>query len=392
MDELNQPDLEELERELGAAFAGTRPRRGFEEELWARLQPRRPWWRPAAANPWPALGAVAAVVLIGLAAVLVPRANLLHSGTAGNPSATSAANQPAGPNQQADGAQGGRLAQTTPGAFGRVPAPALANQRFSSLPKTADSQVQGPAPTVNVQLPAVPASLPVYRFGQPSAADRERFAASIGTQSTGSGTYQGADFTLGFGPSGGGREATFQVTVGPTSPAGQALTAADAQQVAADFLDRHHLRPSWPAQVAVETQGAAAVVRYQRRFDVPGLGGAGQIDDAGSPAGLEVVVGPDRTVTLVTGPVPVAMQSSPYRARPPEQAVRNAGAPTGAASRGGATTPAVLDTVQVVYVAVADGDHGYYEPAYLFTSTASPGAAGAQNQILVPALDPSQLK
>ena len=60
MDELKQPEVEELERKLGAAFAGTRPRRGFEDELWARLQPRRPWWRPAAANPWPALGAVAA--------------------------------------------------------------------------------------------------------------------------------------------------------------------------------------------------------------------------------------------------------------------------------------------------------------------------------------------
>jgi len=34
--ELNDSELEELERRVSAAFAGTRPRRGFEDELWAR--------------------------------------------------------------------------------------------------------------------------------------------------------------------------------------------------------------------------------------------------------------------------------------------------------------------------------------------------------------------
>lgn len=393
MDDLNQPDLDELERRLGAAFAGTRPRRGFEDELWTRLRPGRPWWRPAAANPWPALGAVAAVLLIGLAAVLVPHANLLRSGTGGHPSATSAANQPAGPTQQAESARGERLAQTAPGAFGRVPAPTLASPRFSSLPKTADSQVLGPAPVVSAQLPTVPASLPVYRFVQPSAADRERFAASLGAHSSGSGTYQGTDFSLAFGPSAGGREPTFQLTVDPTSPTGQAPTAAEAQRLAGDFLDSHHLRPSWPAQLSVEMQGSAAVVRYQRQFDVPGLGGLGQWDEAGSPAGLEVVVGPDRRVTLVTGPMPLALQSSNYRARTPEQAARDAAAPTGAVPRGAAqTAPVALDRVQLVYLAVGDGDHGYFVPAYLFTGSAGAGGAAAGSQVLVPALDASQLK
>src|ERR1700716_839403 len=73
--ELNDPELEELEGRLSRAFAGPRPRRGFEDELGERLERRgsagRRWpWRRLA--PWPAAGALAAVLVIGLAVVALP--------------------------------------------------------------------------------------------------------------------------------------------------------------------------------------------------------------------------------------------------------------------------------------------------------------------------------
>ena len=68
------PELEELERRLSAAFGGTRPRRGFQDELWARIKrrrgPRLASWR---LRTWSALGALAAILVIGLGVLAVPR-------------------------------------------------------------------------------------------------------------------------------------------------------------------------------------------------------------------------------------------------------------------------------------------------------------------------------
>ena len=38
-------ELQALQRQLDDAFQTTRPRRGFEDHLWAELQVRRPWWQ-----------------------------------------------------------------------------------------------------------------------------------------------------------------------------------------------------------------------------------------------------------------------------------------------------------------------------------------------------------
>jgi hypothetical protein len=38
-------DLLALQRQLDDAFETTRPRRGFEDELWLRIQTRRPFWQ-----------------------------------------------------------------------------------------------------------------------------------------------------------------------------------------------------------------------------------------------------------------------------------------------------------------------------------------------------------
>ena len=106
MSELKDPELEELERRVSAAFAGTRPRRGFEDELWARLERRRglriPSWRFRA---WPALSALAAVLLIGLGVLAVPRLTASRgSGGGQQAQTTSAAAQPA--RRASDGAGG----------------------------------------------------------------------------------------------------------------------------------------------------------------------------------------------------------------------------------------------------------------------------------------------
>ena len=99
MSEPDEPGLDELERQLQAAFAGTRPRRGFQDELWARLQGRGVTRRRPAlglGRTLAAVGGLAAVVLAGLVLVVAhphvgggaasnASAPLARSGTAGSP-------------------------------------------------------------------------------------------------------------------------------------------------------------------------------------------------------------------------------------------------------------------------------------------------------------------
>ena len=247
----------------------------------------------------------------------------------------------------------------------------------------------GPAQvTVTAQPPAVPASLPVYRYFAAHAADRDAVAAGVGARAaSGSAVYEGAGFRLTFDEKPrNGREPTFQLAAPGGAPAGSPPAAADARRAADEFLDSHRLLPSWPAEVTVEAQPSSALVRYQRQFDVPGVGRVPQVDGTGSPAGLEVVVAPDRSVTLVTGPVPLAVESRPYRTRPPAQAARDA------AGQPSAAAPTVaLDRVRLVYVAVADGDQGYFVPGYLFSGGGTPGQP-PERRVLVPALDASALR
>src|SRR6184192_4017063 len=44
MSERDDLELEALQRQLDDAFSTTRPRRGFEDELWVRMQQKRPLW------------------------------------------------------------------------------------------------------------------------------------------------------------------------------------------------------------------------------------------------------------------------------------------------------------------------------------------------------------
>ena len=62
-------DLEALQKRLDHAFASTRPRRGFEDELWSRMQARRSFRvrlreRVRSVRLAPALGALAVVAVV----------------------------------------------------------------------------------------------------------------------------------------------------------------------------------------------------------------------------------------------------------------------------------------------------------------------------------------
>ena len=147
MSEFDEPGLDELQRELEAAFASTRPRRGFEDELWRRLQARRRWWRrpgPPARRALPALGGLAAVVLVGFLVVMVFNSGLLRSGHGAAGSAAQSTG--AGPASL----QFGLLPRPSPVAVGPIQGGALSQ----ALPST---RAQG-------GVSAVPPRLPVYRY------------------------------------------------------------------------------------------------------------------------------------------------------------------------------------------------------------------------------------
>ena len=150
MSEFDDPGVDELQRQLDAAFASTRPRRGFEDELWRRLEARGPWWRRVRfpARALPALGGLVGVLLVGfLVVTLVSSGALRGHGTAGAGSATTAA--------------GRAKEELTFGALPRPPAiqasqlaPGGAGQALGAFPRVSDKAA----------LPAVPPRLPVYRY------------------------------------------------------------------------------------------------------------------------------------------------------------------------------------------------------------------------------------
>jgi hypothetical protein len=392
------PDLElqDLERKLTAAFTGTRPRRGFEDELWGRLErrqgPRAGSWR---LRTWPALGALAAVVLIGLAGFAVlPRL------TGGNgPGAAHQAETSSGGSQSpAQLLPGGRAARpqqadTAGAGFGRVPTPVLGAPTSGPTPAVGGVQpYYGPARlTVTAPLPAAPVALPVYRFRQPAAGDLDSFAGQLGASRFGvAGTptlYRSNDFQLTLAVASGATEPSLLLTAvsKPPSSAG-----SYSRQIADAFLAAHPpLRPSASTEVQLEECAQGQVVLYQREFEVPG-GQAGEVDGSGRPAGLRLEIG-GGAVIGGSGPIPFPLDSTEYRPRAPEQAARDA---AGSSTTGGATpAPAFeLNQVQLVYMAVNDKDHGYYVPVYLFTGSAKSGQVTLVKRVAVPALDPSQLR
>lgn len=146
---------DELERRLDAAFASTRPRRGFEDELWRRLEARRPWWRKVRLPAVPigrALGGVAAVLLVGVLVVGVVRSGALRGPGGGGLSTAS---------QSGAAPQSGAASQSL--AFGLLPRPSTT----SSLPPLSGASRELPSNAPEPgrgALPTVPPRLLVYRY------------------------------------------------------------------------------------------------------------------------------------------------------------------------------------------------------------------------------------
>lgn len=166
-----EPEDEELRRQLDAAFANTGPRRGFQDALWARIQPARRrggltrLWDRAPMDALVAIGALA--VIVGL----VFGVTRLGHGSSGASTATSApaASQGAVPGgAAAPGARQPEITDQVPAQFGTIPAPALTEESFASTPG-GPAVYLGPARlTIVTRPPSVASRVPVYRFAVPA--------------------------------------------------------------------------------------------------------------------------------------------------------------------------------------------------------------------------------
>jgi hypothetical protein len=399
-------ELQALQRQLDDAFQTTRPRTGFEDDLWSRMQARRPPWtqlrdffagllgsvRRVPAAP---VAAVAVVLVLAIGIGLLSFGGFHGGGTGGATSATSRDSQSA-PFAGGAGA---------PGAFGRLPAPALQPVSGAvTAPKTAgpsgplagQSMVAlyfGPANLVwagqfNIQA----TSAPVYRYAEPTTANADQFASSLGaTRQTGLagqaslGSYAGSGFVLGVSGTTPSplREPFFFLTPDRSQlpPAGPApIETANA------FLTSHNLLPVWPYVIATVQSADTVRVLYLRQFAVQGAGQVYMVDGVGEQHGLEVDLGGGQPLQA-GGPLPVNLDTADYPIISADQAVRAAVASKSAAAASLAVPPTVrLTTVELVYALAVAGDHSFYEPVFLFSGTFTNNGVAYEKRVLVPAV------
>jgi hypothetical protein len=402
MSEDEDLDLLALQRQLDDAFQTTRPRPGFEDELWLRMQARRPVWqrlrdglaamigslREAPAIP---AGAVA-IVLIVLVGAGIFRLSGLHPGGSGS-TAISRDSQGGGANYP----------NVAPG-FGPLPAPVSATSG-SQVPTSPSKDFAssgtgvyfGPATlTWAGNLDVTAASLPVFRYREPTPSAADQFAASVGAGRTGQpapaalGMYSGQNFTL---------VVTGSVAQPAREPAFNlsdlkslaASSGGDPVAVATAYLAAHSLIPNWPYQTEIQTSGTTVRVRFLRSFDLQAQGQAALVDNAGGPYGIEVDTATGAPGAFETGPIPLNLDSANYPIVNADQAVRSALA-SSATSTGSSVYPVVrLTKAELVYTLVVAGDHSFYEPAFLFSGTFTDHGTTYVKRVLVPAVVPSLL-
>src|SRR5712692_1097171 len=230
----NQEDLEleALQRRLDDAFETTRPRRGFEDELWLRIQARRPLWTrvlDGAAGLLQGIREAPTVPASAIAVLLVVALGIFIFRLSGA------------------GGGGGSSASLTQGgnSYGPVAVPYRPQTAFGSLPAPAGSAEQqavhasadtyaGPvAVTWTGQLNLGITSAPVFRYFEPAEVAADQFATSLGVSSVSLpagylGSYSGTSIqvlvrgTVGSPPS----EPFFVITVNSSVPAGSGATPA----------------------------------------------------------------------------------------------------------------------------------------------------------------------
>jgi hypothetical protein len=406
-------DLLALQRQLDDAFETTRPRRGFEDELWLRMQSRRPFWGRLA-DGWAGLtgairelptvptAAVASVLVVIIAAGALTWGAL--SGGHGAGSTATSLNSSAGDGKY----NAGPAAAPARGGFGPVPAPSLSGPGSSPTDFGAPDQASTPKAVTPANLYFGPASLtwtgkldvpitqaPVFRYNEPN----DSFANAFATKHNASpqsgpapsgylGTYAGPGFTISLRgsvrtpPS----EPFYVLTPNPSAstPAG-----AGPADVAAKYLQLINLLPTSAYTISIDSGGDSTRVRYLEAFSVPGVTAPYLIDGSGERYGLEVDVSSGRPVRVV-GPLPVGLDSADYPIISADQAVSSA-LVSGAAGPVSITpAPAVqLTSAELVYALVWAGDHSFYEPCFMFSGSFDYNGTKYVKRILVPAVDPS---
>ena len=291
-------------------------------------------------------------------------------------------------------------------AFGKLPPASLHPTQGLGAGGGTAPPVQpyfGPAiMTWSGQLPKVPASVPVYRFTLPTAADADAFAARLGGRLVVAGTgleprtyrlpggYQ-MDVALEDPVA---REAVFIMNRDTGPNAQRPLGEAGARAAADAELARLNLTPSWTFAVSAApfTPFGETVpiydVQYQRVIQVSKTDTAGEVDGDGKPSGLLVTVDSNGKVLRIAGLLRLAEQSASYPLRAPSTVVDSAlKAP--ALEKGPPTPPAVaLTKVTLVYITVSSNGVGYLEPAYLFTGRYTVESSTFEKRVIVPALAP----
>ena len=401
-DEKEDLELQALQRELDDAFATTRPRRGYEDELWLRMQARRPLWtrirdafgslgtlfREAPAIP---LGAVAVLLVVVIGASILVNSGL-RLGTTHNSYSQGAA--------APDMAFGG--------GFGKLPTPALHPGLVDRAPLALAATPEAPAIWSGANLYFGPANLRwtgqlpveppaqalVYRYSEPGASVIDPFVASLGATNKQSaapgflGTYSGQGFTVSV------RGTVPELPREPyfvlTSANGAGATGNDPQTIAMNFLSYYSLFPTWPAVGgATHQSGQQARVLFTRSFQLTTGRLAEVVDWNGERYGIEVDLS-NNQVRTVSGPLPLSLVSTSYRLISNEEAVRMALASAPASSQAIQPVPTVdLNTLEEVYVLAVANGQGFYEPAYLFSGTFQYNGQTYTKRVLVPLVDPT---
>ena len=398
-DELDDLELQALQRQLDDAFETTRPRATFEDELWLRVQSSRPVpsrLRDALSGFWEGVRAVPAVPAAAVAAVLVVAIGVgLVAVNGGLGRTGGGASTALSTNREAPAA-----GQYLAGNFGRVPSPVFNNSKGGGAPLPSSAVPNGADYAGPVQLTwsgtfdLTITTAPVFRYREPSTNEADQFATGLGAVLRGRpsgflGAYSASDYTL---------KVRGTVQSPPSSPAYfifaslsmPPIQAAGAgpQDVADIFLAQHSLQPQWNYAVSVDTSSDPVRVVYQRSFNVSGYGAAYMVDFNSNRYGLEVDLSSDRPV-LATGTLPVGLDIADYRIISAGDAIRAA---TGfsSSSTDAAVPVAQLNHAELVYVLVPAGDHSFYEPAFLFTGAVKAGGQAYTKHVLVAAVDPSQ--
>jgi len=391
-------ELQALQRQLDDAFETTRPRAGFEDDLWSRMQARRPLWarvRDFFAALVAAVRRVPAAPAATVAVVLVLAIGIGIISLRG----------PGGGGSSASRESGTAPFAGASGAFGRLPAPALQPvPNATTAPKTdgpggafagqsTAGLYFGPATLVwagqlNIHL----TNATVYRYAEPASAAADQFAASLGASREpgpagqgGLGSYSGTGFVLGVAgtiPSP-LREPLYFLTPDRSTLAAPGPTATDTANA---FLTAHNLLPTWPYVVTTAQSADVVRVLYLRQFAVQGVGQVYTVDGVGERHGLEVDLRGGQPLQAV-GPLPVTLEPADYPIISAGQAVKSALALSPAGPSSIEPIPTVrLTAAELVYALAIGGDHSFYEPAFLFSGTFTHNGITSVKRVLVPAV------